>query len=148
MRNMLHKTEKKTFLGKVFTQKRLSQKLKTIFLKKFYASNQTSWGSHVERGWVSCVNSRHRPLQLTSRMLSRAVSSVLAIKANPRHRLSNLSILLFFFLACLLKLFSPHHHLSVQPLKSFSSFTKTSNELDGFFVWKFNLLLRLRKDNF
>ena len=47
--------------------------------------------------WVSCVNSRHRPLQLTSRMLSRAVSSVLAIKANPKHRLSNLSILLLFF---------------------------------------------------
>lgn len=79
MRNLLHKLKKKkTFLGKVFTQKRLSQKLKTVFLKKFYLSNQTSWGSHVERGWVSCVNSRHRPLQLTSRMLSRAVSSVLA----------------------------------------------------------------------
>ena len=92
------KRKKKTFLGKVFTQNRLSQKLETIFFFKFYASNQTSWGSHVERGWVSCVNSRHWPLQLTSRMLSRAVSSVLAIKANPRHRLSNLSISLFFFL--------------------------------------------------
>ena len=98
MRNLLRKLKKKqTFLGKVFTQKRLSQKLKTVFLKKFYLSNQTSWGSHVERGWVSYVNSRHRPLQLTSRMLSRAVSSVLAIKANPKHRLSNLSILLLFF---------------------------------------------------
>lgn len=98
MRNLLHKLKKKkTFLGKVFTQKRLSQKLKTVFFKKFYVSNQTSWGSHVERGWVSCVNSRHKPLQLTSRMLSRAVSSVLAIKANPKHRLSNISIFLNYF---------------------------------------------------
>ena len=32
MRNLLRKLKKKqTFLGKVFTQKRLSQKLKTVF---------------------------------------------------------------------------------------------------------------------